>query len=415
VKLLVAGGGTGGHLFPGLALAEEVRRRGGQVLFVGTDRGIEKRVVPAQGFDLELLHVSGLVRVGLLRKLRGLLRLPLAFLHSARIIWRFKPDVVIGVGGYASGPCVLTAALMGKATAVQEQNSVPGFTNRVLSRFARVVFTAFEEAHAHLRAARCVRLGNPVRRSFFEPAAEAAEACKACEADNDRQDDAKDVDSADAEPAPVDPATMARDTLTPAAASTDALAEEIRNTRLLVVGGSQGARAVNKLVRKAMQVLCQRGFAPRLVHQSGQADAADLQKAYEVMDAGGPVEVCAFIGDMARAYRAADLVVARAGALTLAELAIVGKPAILIPLPTAAGDHQTLNAKSLEQSGAAVCLAQSGTDGVTLADHIARLLGDRSARTAMCEAMKARAFPDATAQIVDHLESLTAKPAGRER
>src|SRR6185369_1204510 len=175
MRLLIAGGGTGGHLYPGIAVAEQVTAAGGEVLFVGTTRGIEARVVPAAGYPLELLEVSGLKRMGLVRTLQGLGRVPLALARSLSIVRRWKPDVVLGVGGYASGPVVLAAALAGYPTAIQEQNSVPGFTNRTLGRFARAVLVAFEDAQPFFAARKVTLMGNPVRRRFVERAQAQAE------------------------------------------------------------------------------------------------------------------------------------------------------------------------------------------------------------------------------------------------
>ncbi|MEO8214100.1 MAG: undecaprenyldiphospho-muramoylpentapeptide beta-N-acetylglucosaminyltransferase, partial [Myxococcales bacterium] len=304
MRVLIAGGGTGGHLYPGIAIAEEVTRRpGGEVLFVGTARGLETKLVPAAGFALELLEVSGLNRVGLGRFLKGLWRLPRAFFASRGVLKRFRPDLVIGVGGYASGPLVLTAALLGYPTAIQEQNSQAGFTNRVLGRFVRRVFIAFDDAGAFFAASKTRLVGNPVRRKFVEAAA---------------------GDAADASVAPAS---------SEAAARTTVFARSV-----LVVGGSQGARAVNDLVLGAVAVLQSEGPGrlPPLVHQTGPADEARVRARYAELGLSGRVEVRAFIEDMPGALRAASLVVGRAGALTLAELAMVGRPAILIPLPTAA-------------------------------------------------------------------------------
>ena len=177
MRVLIAGGGTGGHLFPGIAVAEEVIKRGGEVLFVGTTRGLEARVLPAAGYQLELLKVSGLNRVGPVALVRGLLRLPFAFGRSFAILRRFRPDVVLGVGGYASGPMVMAAALTGRPSAIQEQNSVPGFTNRVLGRFVRAVFIAFGEAGGAFPEHKVAMTGNPVRKAFAAARALAPQPC----------------------------------------------------------------------------------------------------------------------------------------------------------------------------------------------------------------------------------------------
>ncbi|MDZ4693653.1 MAG: undecaprenyldiphospho-muramoylpentapeptide beta-N-acetylglucosaminyltransferase [Deltaproteobacteria bacterium] len=358
LRLLVAGGGTGGHLFPGIAVAQAVVEAGGEVLFVGTERGIEKRVVPAAGFPLELLKVSGLKRMGFGKTLLGVIRLPAAFWGARAILRRFSPDVVLGVGGYASGPMVMTAALSGVPTAIQEQNSVPGFTNRVLGRVVNTVFVGFDDAGRHFAAHKVVHTGNPVRAAFVSAVA-------------------SHVPHGNSDP-----------------------------PTLLVVGGSQGARAVNDRMVDAMEILSKRGLAPRLVHQSGAADLESLQSRYASLGLADRVEVRSFIDDMVATYCAADLVVARAGALTLAELAMVQKPAVLIPLPTAADDHQTKNAEAFARAGAAELLTQNDATPERLADAIARLLADPVGLRKMGEAMLTMARPSAVQEIVVRLGAL---------
>ncbi|MDX2022345.1 MAG: undecaprenyldiphospho-muramoylpentapeptide beta-N-acetylglucosaminyltransferase [Deltaproteobacteria bacterium] len=356
MKLIVAGGGTGGHLYPGLAVADEVKRRGGEVLFVGTERGIEARAVPAAGYPLELLKVSGLKRMGLVGSARALMRLPLAFWQSVRILRRFKPDCVLGVGGYASGPLVLAAALSRIPTALQEQNSAAGFTNKTLGRFAKRVFLGFREAEGAFGAGKCLVTGNPVRQAFVEHAAQTQ--------------------------------------------------PQAERGRLLVVGGSQGAKAVNELMLGAMQHLAHQQQAVALVHQAGKTDAERLTEAYGAAGLGDRVQVKAFIDDMVAAYAGADLVIGRAGALTLAELAIVGRPAILIPLPTAADDHQTKNARAFADAGAALVLPQGETSPVQLAETISALLNDRPRLDRMATAMKALGRTNAAQDVVDGLVEL---------
>jgi UDP-N-acetylglucosamine--N-acetylmuramyl-(pentapeptide) pyrophosphoryl-undecaprenol N-acetylglucosamine transferase len=356
MRVLIAGGGTGGHLYPGIAIAEEVTARGGEVLFVGTTRGLEARVVPAAGYALELLEVSGLKRMGALALARGLGRLPGAYLRSLGILRRFRPDVVLGVGGYASGPLVMAAALGGRPSAIQEQNSVPGFTNRVLGRVVKAVFTGFAAAAGSFPAGKVVHTGNPVRRAFVSAAAAAK----------------------------------------PGA----------RTGNVLVVGGSQGARAVNDLVLGAVELWARRGQVPALVHQTGAAEAERLAPAYARLGVGDRVTVRAFIDDMVAAYTAADLVIGRAGALTLAELAMTTRPALLVPLPTAADDHQSKNAEAFAADGAAVVLPQATTTAAALAATVEALLADASRRQSMAAAMQRLARPAAARDIVDRLEAL---------
>lgn len=357
MKVIIAGGGTGGHLYPGMAVAEEVTAAGGEVLFVGTTRGLEARVVPAAGYALELLEVSGLKRVGLGRLLKGLGRVPLALARSLAIVRRFRPDVVLGVGGYASGPMVLAAALAGYPTAIQEQNSVPGFTNRTLGRFVRRVFTAFDDAARFFPARKVALVGNPVRRRFVERA-------------QARMPDAG---------------------------------------TLLVVGGSQGARAVNELALAAAERLAARGRLPPLVHQTGTADLDRCVERYRALGLAERVAVRPFIEDMAGALGDAALVLGRAGALTLAELAIVGRPAVLVPLPTAADDHQTRNAEAFARAGAALVVPQAGATadgGTSLAELLGNLLADGPRRAAMAAGMTALGRPRAAAEVVNELTVL---------
>jgi UDP-N-acetylglucosamine--N-acetylmuramyl-(pentapeptide) pyrophosphoryl-undecaprenol N-acetylglucosamine transferase len=360
MRLLIAGGGTGGHLFPGMAVAEEVVRRGGQVMFVGTSRGLEARAVPAAGYPLELLEVSGLKRVGPVATLRSLLRLPKAFFRSLAILRRFRPDAVLGVGGYASGPMVLAAALWGYPSAIQEQNSVPGITNRILSRLVRVVMVAFEETRAFFPAHKIETTGNPVRQKLV-------------------------------------------------AALSDGAAGDPGEARILVVGGSQGAKGVNELVLAAVEILAKNGSLPAIVHQTGPSDLDRCTERYRTLGLADRVEVRPFIDDMATAYHQASVVVARAGALTLAELAIAGRPAILIPLPTAADDHQNKNAARFAQAGAAVVLDQRSGTGAQLAGLLGDLAGDAGRRATMAAAMKSLARPQAAEVVVDRLEMLAKK------
>jgi UDP-N-acetylglucosamine--N-acetylmuramyl-(pentapeptide) pyrophosphoryl-undecaprenol N-acetylglucosamine transferase len=362
MRVIIAGGGTGGHLYPGIAIAEEVTARpGGEVLFVGTARGLEAKLVPAAGFPLELIEVSGLKRQGWLGLLRGLVRLPRAFLASRAILRRYRPDLVIGVGGYASGPIVLAAALSGLPTAIQEQNSHPGLTNRLLGHVVRRVFVAFDDAGRYFAHEKTGRHGNPVRRNFL------------------RQVGGPEL------PRGEDPS---------------------RST-LLVVGGSQGARAVNDLVVEMVAILARRGtLPPHILHQTGAADFDRLRERYAALSLGGSLEVRPYIDDMPAALARAGLVIGRAGALTLAELAIVGCPAILIPLPTAADDHQTRNARAFERAGAAVMIPQPRASAADLADLVSSLLGDPARRSQMAAAMVGLGRPDAARAIVEEMQQM---------
>ncbi len=354
MNVVIAGGGTGGHLFPGIALAEELRARGHEVTFVGTERGIEARVLPIEGWPLELIDVRGLKGGGLGGALKGSLHVPRALLQSGKILKKVRPGLVVGVGGYASGPMVLRAAMSRIPTAILEQNSVPGITNRMLGNVVRAVFGSFPGAARFFPASKYRLLGNPVR-------------------------------------------TKVRSAMAAAAQTT------LPNT-LLIVGGSQGAHAVNELVAGALELLSKRGVRMPVVHQTGAADRDGLRARYAA--AGIEVDVRAFIDDMAGAYRAARLVVARAGASTIAELTALGVPSLLIPFPQAADDHQTANAKDLVGAGAARLFVQADTSAEQLADEISALFDDAEHLAKMRAAALTLGRPDAHREISDALLSL---------
>ncbi len=348
---MIAGGGTGGHLFPGVAIAEELRARepGSDVRFVGTQRGIEARVLPELGWDLTLFEVSGLKTVGLLGALRGMLRLPRALWQASRIVKHYRPDAVIGVGGYASGPIVLVARLRGIPTAICEQNSIPGLTNKILGRLARTVFLSFEESKRFFKPKKIVMSGNPVRRDLLQKLVTAAP--------------------------PHDDGAV----------------------HILVCGGSQGAVAVNELAAHALAVLA-KDTKLAIVHQTGEKDLPITQQRYA--DAGVAADCRAFIKDMAAAYQRADLIIGRAGATTVAELAIAGKPAIFIPYPFAADNHQELNAREMADAGAALMFRQADLTAAKLVAALRPLLA-ADKRAQMGAVMKQLAKPGAAAAVVD--------------
>lgn len=364
-RLLLAGGGTGGHLFPGVAIAEELRARHPEAVirFVGTARGIEARVLPDLGWDLALIEVSGLKTVGFFGMLKGLLRLPRALLQARRLVKEFAPTAVIGVGGYASGPVVLMARLAGLPTAICEQNSIPGLTNKILGKLVRAVFLSFAESKRFFAAEKVVMSGNPVRRQLAAALL--------------------------AEPAPqgVDAAPSEGEAVQPA-----------RPLCVLVCGGSLGAVAVNKLAAEALAAIS-RKRPLRIVHQTGATGYDDTVAQYRAADV--PAECSAFIKDMASVYRQADLIISRAGATTVAELAIAGKPAIFIPYPFAADNHQEINAREMAEAGAALSFRQADLTAAKLAEAIEPLLESPERRAAMGAAMKALARPQAAAVVVD--------------
>jgi UDP-N-acetylglucosamine--N-acetylmuramyl-(pentapeptide) pyrophosphoryl-undecaprenol N-acetylglucosamine transferase len=361
-KILIAAGGTGGHIFPGIAVARELKRRDAtsDVVFVGTAHGLETKIVPREGFELELIDISGLKRVGLIAMLKTLLvTLPKSFVQSWRLISRRKPQLVIGVGGYASGPIVLLAALRGIPTLVIEPNALPGFTNRVLARVARAAAVSFAEAAPYFRGKAMVT-GNPVRTEFFKLSELQPEQRRAM---NERH--------------------------------------------ILVVGGSQGASAINMAMVAALPLVYSmlEARGSRLVvtctHQTGERDHASVRAAYEKLGLGHRASTVVFIDRMAHELARADLLISRAGATTIAELTAAGKPAILIPLPTAADDHQRKNALALERAGAARCLPQPEMTPESLAEEILKLIEDESKLDRMSQAGRKLAHVDAAEKIVD--------------
>ena len=355
MRLIIAGGGTGGHLFPGVALAEELRARDpdAAVRFVGTARGIEARVLPELGWELVLIDVSGLKTVGAFGAVRGLARLPRALLQARRVVKAFGPDVVVGVGGYASGPVVLMARLMGVRTAILEQNSLPGLANKILGRFVHAVFLAFDETRRFFKPRKVLMTGNPIRRDI----------------------------------------RLALEAVGASSAASDS------RFRLFVFGGSQGAQALNEIAADAAALLEKRGVGVDIVHQTGDANLEATRKRYQA--GGATADLRAFIKDMASEYRRADLVIARAGATTVAELGVVGRPAILVPYPFAADNHQEVNAREMAEAGAALMFRQSELSAEKLADAVAELAGHPERLARMGSAMKALGKPHAAAAILD--------------
>ncbi len=368
MRLLVAGGGTGGHLFPGLALGEEVKTRHprNDVLFVGSPRGIETRVVPKAGFPLELIDVGPLKGQGILGFLKGLFSLPRALWQSVKILRKFDPDVVLGVGGYASGPVVLAAWLLRIPIAIQEQNALPGLTNRIVGLFADAIFIAFDEARAGFPSGRTHLLGNPIRHAFL---------------DNYLH------------------------TKTPG-----------ERLSIFVTGGSQGAHTLNLRVVEAMEILApQIGSRLKVRHQTGVRDQPEIAARYRKLESSGlRAEAVAFIDDMALAYAEADLLVCRAGATTIAELTMCKKPAILVPFPFATDDHQTVNARSLVQAGAALLMPEKDLTGQKLADALRALEADRTRLQKMSRASGLLGRPEAAREIADVCVSLCSERLVRE-
>ena len=357
-RIMVAGGGTGGHLFPGLAVVEELRRRvpSLEVRFVGTARGIEARILPDRGEALDILEVTPLKGQGIGARLKSFARIPTAMSQAASLMRDFDPDLVLGVGGYASGPVLLASSLAGRPSAVLEQNAHVGMTNRILARFVDRAYISFEQTESVFGASKSVLTGNPVRHEFVEHARLAL----------------------------ADPEGF-----------------ESRAKNVLILGGSQGARKLNEDVPKALAEAGIQGTGLRVVHQTGQSMRDEVDAAYREL--GIEAEVVTFIDDMARAYSNAALVIARAGATTLAELCAIGRPSILIPFPFAADDHQAKNAKALEDQGASICIREAELDPERLGLLVQELLRDETQRRAMAHAARQHGKPDAAAAIVDDM------------
>jgi UDP-N-acetylglucosamine--N-acetylmuramyl-(pentapeptide) pyrophosphoryl-undecaprenol N-acetylglucosamine transferase len=353
LSVLIAGGGTGGHLYPGLAVARELlaRRGDAHVTFVGTAAGIEARIIPRERLELDLIRSAGLKGKSVQSIARGVGLLPLSALDAWRVLSRRRPNVVIGVGGYSSGPVVLLAALRGVPTLLMEQNAVPGLTNRLLARVVNAAAVTYPESLGYF-ANRGFVSGNPVRRQFF--------------------DARRTNEQTDAPPVAV---------------------------RVLVFGGSQGAHAINVAMVEAAARLA--AAAPRLAitHQTGEPDVEMVRDGYR--RAGLEARVEPFLFDMDREMTSAEIVVSRAGATTLAELMAVGRASILVPLPTATDDHQRKNAQALVAKGAARMIDQSTLTGDRLAGEIQALAGDAKARREVEQAARALARPDAASAIVE--------------
>ena len=360
---MIAGGGTGGHLYPGIAVARELlsRQPDAQVSFAGTAAGIESRVVPREGFTLDLIRSAGLKGKTLPARIRGALLLPLGLLDAWRIVSARGPDLVIGVGGYSSGPVVLVAALRGIPTMLLEQNAVPGLTNRLLARVVDAAAVTFESTQAFFGPKAFVS-GNPVRPECFATVGPQQES---------------------------------------------GLDDQTSVTRVLVFGGSQGAHALNVAMVEAAAELAVGTPPLRIVHQTGERDVAMVRTAYR--EAGLSAIVEPFLFDMGRQLGQADLIVCRAGATTLAEIAAAGKAAILVPLPTATDDHQRRNAESASAAGAADVLLQADMTGRELARRIQALAADRTRRELMAKAARQLARPDAASVIVDRALALAGR------
>ncbi|AJY69313.1 UDP-diphospho-muramoylpentapeptide beta-N-acetylglucosaminyltransferase [Geobacter sulfurreducens] len=362
MKLLIAGGGTGGHLFPGIAVAEEflARDKWNEVLFVGTWKGIEARVLPKTGYRLECITAAGIRGKGSLARAKGLAKFLYGYAQSRKILKEFKPDLVLGVGGYASAPALMAARGMQIPRFIHEQNAIPGFTNRMLAKVADKIFISLEESRTYFPEDKTLLTGNPLRRQILEQVALAEP--------RERGDDA---------------------------------------FHLLVFGGSAGAHRINLTMGEALPSLKEVKGRLRITHQTGENDLEDVTAAYE--EQGFTADVVAFIDSMADAYRWADLIVCRAGATTLAEVTACGKPCIFIPYPHAVDDHQRRNAESLLKRGAGFVIIEQELSGEVLAKAIRDLMDDPARLKAVGEAAQGLARLDAAQAIVDEMVASTRK------
>jgi len=358
MRIIIAGGGTGGHLFPGIAIAEEfiIKDQKNGILFIGTERGIEKRILGngKMGFNLRTIDIEGVKGRSLIKTIGAVLKIPGSLIQSFRIIRSFSPDIVIGVGGYASGPAVMAAYFMGIRTAITEQNALPGMTNRILGKFVDRIFLTFSDTKKWFPEKKTIVSGNPIRSAFFK------------ENENEKK--------------------------------------LFRKFTLLIFGGSQGAHSINMVIRDALPYLQEMKSAVKIIHQTGSADLNSVSAFYR--SGGFDADVLPFITDMAHAYRSSNLLICRAGATSIAEITASGKASILIPFPYATNDHQTKNAEALVKAGAAVMLPEADLNGKKLSEiieHIYKnpeILRDMEAKSARLGNKKA------ASDIVDHCISM---------
>jgi UDP-N-acetylglucosamine--N-acetylmuramyl-(pentapeptide) pyrophosphoryl-undecaprenol N-acetylglucosamine transferase len=354
--LMIAGGGTGGHIYPAIAIAREyvARDASRKVIFVGTERGLEKTIVPKAGFPLEFINVGGLKGKGGLDLIWNVARLPLGFLDAWRAVVRHKPDVVLGVGGYSSGPVLVAAKLRGVPTIIHEANAFPGLANRVVARWVTAVAVAFNDALPRMKRPDGVVTGNPIRAEFFA--------------------------------AHKQPATS-------------------NKQRLLIFGGSQGSRVLNDAMTGALLFLARLKDTLEIVHQTGPNELEKVRTAYD-QSAFASARVVPYLDPMADEIAAADVVVSRAGAMTIGELSAVGRAAILVPFAAATNNHQELNARVVERAGGAFVITEAELTPERLAAAIGEIVTDPERATRMGTASKTLATPQATKTIVDLIERI---------
>jgi len=354
MRLIVTGGGTGGHLFPGISLAQAMLRAypDAEVLFIGTERKVDKRALSDVGFETTTIKSQGIKGKKFFTILKALFQQPLALWEAGKIIRKFKPDLVFGVGGYVTGPVILAARLLGVTTCIHEQNSIPGLANKLLGYIADKIFVSLPGSEKYFPTDKTILSGNPVRDNIIKASREAKPKSSQ------------------------EPST------------------------LLILGGSQGARRLNSLMLEAAEN-CLAGLSPPpfIIHQTGGHDEDHVRKKYRELGLNARVQ--AFYTDMAEIYPQADLIVSRAGATTLAELTVFHKPVIIIPFPYAADNHQEINGRYLVEAGAGLMFRQTDLTGEKLGLEIKRILADKKLLAEMAENSGKVAKPEATATIVN--------------
>ncbi len=361
MRVVIAGGGTGGHLIPGIAVAREFMKsvENAEVTFIGTTRGIESRIIPKEGFDIRFIRSEGLVGKGLAGTLRSVMKIPLSLKDSYGILRELEPDLAFGVGGYSSGPVLLSAMMMGIPTMIHEQNTVPGLTNRLLGKVVRRVAATYHESIASFPKGKTFLTGNPVREEILN-------------GDRERGYERFSLD------------------------------KELFT--IFVFGGSSGARHINQAVTESLRYLDDHKEKIQFLHQTGEEDLATVREMYHSKGFKGTV--ISFAHEMADAYAIADLVVSRAGATTLAELSACGKAAILVPYPFSAGRHQEMNARKLVDVGAAQMLLDDELNGKTLSEHIIYLFEHLDVIGEMEQTIRSLGSTDAAKKIVEHMNGL---------
>ncbi|MGH7885512.1 MAG: undecaprenyldiphospho-muramoylpentapeptide beta-N-acetylglucosaminyltransferase [Thermodesulfobacteriota bacterium] len=356
MKVIIAGGGTGGHVFPAISIAEEILARSSknEVLFVGTEKGFEKKLLPLKGYKIEYITSGGLIGKNPVEQAKGLYFAFKGVFSSIKILKEFKPDVVIGVGGYASGPTVLSAFLSFIPTAVCEQNSIPGFTNRLLSRFVKRVFITFENSKKYFPERKTFLTGNPIRKDLT------------------------------------------------AASKIDQKDRNIIN--ILILGGSQGSKKLNEDIPGCFSKINNKKII--ITHQTGEKDYNMVKNTYCKSDIDA--NVYKFIDNMKEVYDKTDLIICRSGAGTISEITAMGIPSILVPFSHAAHDHQLLNAMFLEKKGAAIIIEENNLNSEALTRALNKIFNNNNIKK-MSEISKALGKPQAASEIVNHIEMIIRK------